>query len=58
MECLNGTPCYCSVERKFENNVAFVQCLHPSFCNYQFHFGSAVGCSCPVRIELFEKYGV
>jgi hypothetical protein len=57
-ECLDGKNCYCEVERIINDQVAIVNRLRASECNYQTHFGSIILCSCPVRIELSRKYGV
>ena len=40
--------------------VPFVMIKKPidELCPYSFHFGKSQFCSCPVRFELYKRYGI
>jgi hypothetical protein len=41
------------------NGVVFIECREKRYCNYKNIFGySLVFCSCPVRKEIYRKYGI
>jgi hypothetical protein len=52
--CSQGTPC------KAENlvdKVLFVQAAHVFLCYQRTSFGDSFICRCPVRKEIYERYG-
>lgn len=58
--CLSGmAPDVCQVERALGGKpVLFVKKNTSYFCPYTGRFGTAYVCSCPVRRELYQRYGV
>lgn len=48
----------CQVQHCVQGKVHFVECLNVDFCNYQMSFGSGLVCNCPVRKELYNRYGL
>ena len=57
--CLGGEPTYlCPVSNRVSNGVLFVECKEGTLCNYQVPFGYTNVCSCPVRIELYDRYRI
>ncbi len=58
-ECLHGEKSnICEVERCVGDEVHFIKCKGTNSCNYVFSFGLSHICRCPIRKELFQKYGV
>lgn len=64
-ECRKGHACLgthakdlCKVEHCVDGKLHFVRCRHHDACGYQRSFGSGAFCACPVRQELFNKYGL
>jgi len=57
--CLNGhNHVYCKVESCVNNEVHFVKCLNEDHCLYKMNFGDSIICSCPIRKEIYNKYGL
>jgi hypothetical protein len=58
--CLGGGgSCLCPVEDCVEGNIHFIRPPDPdSFCNYLTPFGYSYTCTCPVRKEIYNSYGV
>lgn len=48
----------CKVESCFNNELHFIKCADTFFCNYKTPLGNLSICSCPVRRELSNKYGI
>lgn len=48
----------CTIERCIEGNGCYLK--NPIFpdCNYQISLVNSAICSCPVRSELYKKYGI
>jgi hypothetical protein len=46
----------CRVEHCVNEEVYFIKCLNTATCNYRVSFGNSYFCSCPVRMEIFNKY--
>lgn len=58
--CLN-TPevvINCKVISCISNKVHFVDCPDYNICTYLMNFGNSFICNCPVRKEIFNKYGI
>ncbi len=58
--CLNGgRKCMCPVESSFGGRYVFVKPEDPFWqCMYKIPFGTAsFVCNCPVRNEIYRKYG-
>ena len=59
--CLTGKGgLYCRVEvlmRGTDEEVPLVDCLKEVKCPYLKSFGSTFICGCPVRREIFKRYG-
>lgn len=58
--CLNSldTVKTCKVISCINNKVHFVECANYYICPYLMPFGNSFICNCPVRKEIFNKYGV
>jgi hypothetical protein len=58
--CLSGTaPDVCKVEQAFGGGlVLFVKKDTSYFCPYSGRFGMSPVCSCPVRKEIYQRYGI
>lgn len=48
----------CQVKHCVQNKVHFVECLDVDYCCYKMSFGSGFVCNCPVRKEIFNRYGL
>ena len=47
----------CRVKQCIEGKVYFIECDTAEYCSYQKSFGDSKYCECPVRKEIFNKYG-
>lgn len=47
----------CEVERCIDK-VCFLSSHKHEQCNNKIFFGDSAICNCPVRIEIFDKYGI
>lgn len=48
----------CSVKQRIEySDIIFICSDELNLCNFKFPFGSGYICSCPVRIEIYKRYG-
>ncbi len=62
-KCLNGGgKCLCPVEEQIgeeDSPGAFVQYIQGNSCSYRVSYGigSYNLCTCPVRIEIYKRYG-
>jgi hypothetical protein len=58
-DCLksNNHVC-CKVETCVNKKVHFITCADNIYCSYKMTFGSSFLCTCAVRKESFNKYGV
>lgn len=56
--CLEDTKLTCKVINSINNNVLFIECTNDSICSYLMPFGNSQICNCPVRREIYSKYGV
>ncbi len=62
-KCWRGFACLSSDEdiicpaRDHVNDVLFVERTAQSYCPYDITFGYSHICSCPVRCEIYERYG-
>jgi len=57
--CLKGQgDDHCAVDSCINGKVHFVECLEKKYCSYQTSFGYGLICHCPVRKEIYNKYGV
>lgn len=48
----------CKVENCVNNKVHFINCADNKYCSYKKSFGYSFFCTCMVRKEIFNKYGV
>jgi hypothetical protein len=53
----------CEIELNFEGIEKIYWCKHRGYCNYKFTCFSVNGdcdylCTCPTRIEIYEKYNI
>ena len=55
--CLEGTCPICPVEHFVMHWVHFVKCLYDEPCPYKKSLDKATVCTCPVRKEIFNRYG-
>ncbi len=57
--CLDGgRNDLCRIRKCIGGKVHFIECLNGSSCAYKKDFGGSKYCDCPVRKELYRKYGV
>jgi hypothetical protein len=57
--CLSGEKgCLCEVEKNFFDKILFVKPIENAFCDYKISFGYSYTCSCPVRMEIHNRYKV
>ena len=57
-ECLtNPTQPSCKISSCINQNIHFLEKLERS-CPYNIEFGYSPICTCPVRKEIYNKYGV
>lgn len=59
-ECLSGeTKCLCKVQECLECKVLFIENLNGQHCRHWNRWGdSFASCSCPLRRELYNRYGI
>ena len=58
-DCLyNDKHIFCKAENCVSNEVLFVKCLYEDACEYRIPFGQSFVCNCPIRKEIFNKYGI
>lgn len=57
-ECLskNIAP-QCKVECCFKEDYAFLKDCRNNACTYLIPYGASFICSCPIRCEIYRKYG-
>jgi hypothetical protein len=56
--CLNGEP-KCKVNRKVINDISYTLNVEKASCLYFIPLKGCEGfCCCPVRFELYDKYGI
>jgi hypothetical protein len=62
--CKKGFAClhcedhvYCSVEQCLMHKIHFIECLHDEPCAYKNTLENSPICTCPVRKEIFTRYG-
>ena len=48
----------CKVENCINKEVHFITSIDNNNCNYKISFGNSYFCTCPVRKEIFNKYGI
>jgi len=48
----------CQVKYCVGGKLHFIKCLNQEYCSYQHAFGDEFFCSCPVRKELYNRYGI
>ncbi len=56
--CLSGKKDVCKVELSVDNKIHFIVCLDNLPCSYRIPFGYSYVCTCPVRKELYNRYGI
>lgn len=58
--CLNSSEyALCEVVECVGDQVHFIKCLDKKYCSYKMLFGySSYFCNCPIRKEIFNKYGI
>jgi len=57
LACLKGLPVYCSVLGTLGHNMLTLECQDRLECRYNNSYGALHVCKCPVRHEIFKKYG-
>ncbi len=48
----------CNIKYCFENEFCLTENPKSGTCINSFYFGNEKMCKCPVRIEIFNKYGI
>lgn len=57
--CLSGDKDnVCKVEMSIGEKIHFIKCKNEDICNYRIPFGYSFVCTCPVRKELYNRYGI
>lgn len=54
--CLENPDIVCEVENCIQDGVCFIKHDESTNCNYKFPFGDSYFCTCPIRIEIYNKY--
>jgi hypothetical protein len=54
---LEGKCAQCEIERLVAGIGAYIKNSDPQPCPYKLDIGTALICTCPTRIELYERYG-
>lgn len=57
-EIPKGRDICCEVEHCISNELLFVKIPNCNLCPYTLDFGGSIVCSCPIRKEIYNKYGV
>ncbi len=55
--CLKETPLYCSVFSTLGHSMVALVCQDRLKCRHNKSYGALRVCKCPVRHEIFKKYG-
>ena len=55
--CLEGTTPLCSVEHCLMHRIHYIKCLQEEPCPYKHMMNKSTICTCPVRKEIFNRYG-
>jgi hypothetical protein len=55
--CLEGTIPICAVEHCVMHRVHFVKCCYDEPCPYKRIVEGSTVCTCPLRKEIFNRYG-
>lgn len=42
----------CPVTKKLNDSFVFIEPINHNSCNYKFHYGCSVICSCPLKAKL------
>ena len=63
--CINKHECliwpkdkFCTVTSTVNDNKLFVYCKHEKECPYKHLIENRILCTCPVRLEIYQKYNV
>ena len=56
--CLSGKRTVCKVKEHEDAKVMFVKKRDHKNCPFSIPLGADCICTCPVRVEIFRKYGV
>ena len=57
--CLNrGKANICKVEDCLDGKFHFIKRPWENDCTYQISFGFSTCCDCPIRKEIYKKYGI
>ena len=55
--CLDQSLSVCPVVASVDNELEFMECLHPRSCDYQGESEGRKVCMCPVRHKIYDRYG-
>lgn len=55
--CLSDPPLYCSVLATLGHTLVKLECHQQLDCRHNKSYGALQACNCPVRHEIFTKYG-
>lgn len=55
--CLSSDPLYCSVLATLGHTMVKLECHQQLVCRHNKSYGALQACNCPVRHEIFTKYG-
>ena len=59
LSCLNGKEgCLCKINHNNGSHTIQIKGMPLTSCNYYLHIYSACYCLCPVRNELWNRYGI
>jgi hypothetical protein len=57
-ECLSDdATCLCEVEKCVNRVIFTYECKDGKYCHFQQDYGDKLFCTCPVRKEIYNKYG-
>lgn len=55
--CLSESPIYCAVLDTLGHAMVKLECRQQLDCRHNRAYGALQACNCPVRHEIFTKYG-
>lgn len=56
--CLSVSPVYCTVLATLGHTMVKLECRQQLDCRHNRAYGALQACNCPVRHEIFTKYGI
>jgi len=55
---INNQPKFCKIDHSISDKIYIINCESTTMCNYKIFYGDSMFCSCPVRIEFYNRYKI